>query len=307
MKRKAGELVRHCAVTGAVAMGLLAVACTSTPTTHPELEAARAQYQTARADPSVQSYAAEELEEAERLLSSADAAVESREDVEVVDHLAYLAKQTSRTAIELGRQKAAEQRIGEAAAERDRIRLAARTREAELANESARLATLEAERAGAAASTATRELAQTRERAADLAEANAALEALNAKQSSRGLIVTLGDMLFDTGKAEVKSGATRQLDEVATFLRENPDRQVMIEGFTDSVGADDYNQQLSDRRAAAVRDALTSRGVDGSRIVARGYGERFPVGTNADAGGRQLNRRVEIIVSNDASPVQPRA
>jgi outer membrane protein OmpA-like peptidoglycan-associated protein len=114
-------------------------------------------------------------------------------------------------------------------------------------------------------------------------------------------------VLFDTGRAELKSGADRQLDTVANFLEQNPERHVLIEGFTDSVGTEDYNRGLSERRAEAVRSALLSRGVDAGRIQVRGYGEEFPVGTNADAGGRQLNRRVEVIVSNGDQPVEPRA
>jgi len=133
------------------------------------------------------------------------------------------------------------------------------------------------------------------------------MEGLLAKRSERGLIVTLGDVLFDTGRAELKSGAARQLDTVATFLAQHPERQVLIEGFTDSVGTDAYNEELSEERAEAVRSALLSRGVDTSRVQVEGYGEQFPVATNADSGGRQLNRRVEVVVSNDAEPVAPRA
>ena len=270
----------------------LTAACATAPQVDPQVQAAQAAYTSARANADVQKYASEELDHAQQLLGAAQSALESHDKQDKVDHLAYLANQSAQTAVALGEAKAAEQKVKDAAAERERIRLAARTREAEAAKRAAQTATVQAQTAQA--------------QVANLAQQNRELAAMNAKQSTRGLVITLGDMLFDTGEAVVKSGATRELDNVANYLRENPDRQVLVEGYTDSVGNDDYNQQLSERRAQAVREALVSRGIDGSRIVTRGYGERFPVASNEDAGGRQLNRRVEVIVSNNSSPVQPR-
>jgi len=269
-------------ITAAVVLA----ACATQQQSNPQLEAARTAYTQARANPAVQTYAGKELQDAEQLLGSADAAFKSHDKPENVDHLAYLANQASRTAVAIGDAKANEAKVNDAAAERDRIRLQARTQEAEIAKSAAQ---------------------QAQARAASLEEQNKALAALNAKQSSRGLVITLGDMLFDTGKAELKSGATRELDNIAEFLRQNPQRQALVEGFTDSVGGDEYNRGLSERRADAVRAALISRGVDPSRIVTRGYGKQFPVATNDDAGGRQLNRRVEVVVSNDSNTVQPRS
>jgi hypothetical protein len=124
--------------------GSLLVGCASTPTTNSELESARTQYEAARANAEAQKFASEELDHAERLLASADAAFESREDDAKVDHLAYLSNQSSRTAVAIGEAKAAEERVSEAATERERIRLAARTREAENARAEAEIATHEA-------------------------------------------------------------------------------------------------------------------------------------------------------------------
>jgi outer membrane protein OmpA-like peptidoglycan-associated protein len=283
------NLRRTCTVAAALA---LTAACSTTPRVDPQVEAARTAYTTARADPDAQTYAGQELNQAQQMLGAADAALASHEKQESVDHLAYLSTQASKTAVALGDAKANEQKVNAAAAERDRVRLEARTREAESAK--------------SAAQQSQSQLAMAQAQAADLEEQNKALAAMNAKQSSRGLVVTLGDMLFDTGKAQLKSGATRELDNIATFLKDNPERQVLIEGFTDSVGGDEYNRGLSEQRADAVRAALISRGVEPARIVTRGYGKEFPVGTNEDAGGRQLNRRVEVVVSNGSSPVQPR-
>lgn len=138
------------------------------------------------------------------------------------------------------------------------------------------------------------------------AEADRLRNELNAKQTDRGMTITLGDVLFDTGRSELKSGSERSLQKLTQFLRENPKRSVSVEGFTDSVGGDEYNQQLSERRANAVRAALVAQGVESDRIVASGYGKAFPVAGNEAAAGRQLNRRVEIIVSDDNKKIVPR-
>ena len=99
---------------------------------------------------------------------------------------------------------------------------------------------------------------------------------MQAAQTSRGIVLTLDDVLFDTGKAELKSGAQRSLDQIAAFLNENPERRVQVEGFTDSQGTDDYNLELSQSRADAVAMAIIQRGIDAQRVRALGYGEEFP-------------------------------
>jgi outer membrane protein OmpA-like peptidoglycan-associated protein len=134
------------------------------------------------------------------------------------------------------------------------------------------------------------------------------LEALKATPTPRGLVMTLGgDVLFDTGRSELKSGAARRLDQLAQFLVAHPERRVQIDGFTDSVGTDAYNEDLSQRRADAVKSALLSRGVDAARIGTEGYGKSYPVANNNDSGGRQLNRRVEVVIGNTGSPIAPRS
>jgi outer membrane protein OmpA-like peptidoglycan-associated protein len=97
------------------------------------------------------------------------------------------------------------------------------------------------------------------------------------------------------------------MDQLAQFLVEHPDRRVQIDGFTDSVGTDSYNEELSQRRANAVREALISRSVESSRIGTEGYGKSYPVADNNDSGGRQLNRRVEVVIGGDnGTPISPR-
>jgi len=123
---------------------------------------------------------------------------------------------------------------------------------------------------------------------------------LNAKKTDRGSVITLSDVLFDTNKATLKPGAVPAIDRLTTFLKDAPDRGIQIEGHTDNVGADEYNQDLSQRRAEAVRQALVSRGIASDRISATGKGESLPIASNDSAGGRQQNRRVEIIIDNPA-------
>jgi len=124
------------------------------------------------------------------------------------------------------------------------------------------------------------------------------MEDLQASQTARGIVLTLGDVLFDTGRAELKPGATRPIEQIASFLSEHPERSVQVEGYTDSQGGDDYNLELSQKRADAVAMAIIQRGVAAERVRALGYGEGFPKASNTSDGSRQLNRRVEIIVSN---------
>jgi outer membrane protein OmpA-like peptidoglycan-associated protein len=125
------------------------------------------------------------------------------------------------------------------------------------------------------------------------------LDELNAKQTERGLVMTLGDVLFATGRAELRAGSANNLSKLAMFLNQNPERRVMIEGHTDSVGSEESNLSLSQRRATSVMSYLTSQGVAPSRLSAAGKGESMPVAGNESASGRQMNRRVEVIISQD--------
>jgi outer membrane protein OmpA-like peptidoglycan-associated protein len=130
---------------------------------------------------------------------------------------------------------------------------------------------------------------------------------LNAKQTDRGTVVTFGDVLFDLNKADLKSGGLTNVSQLAAFLQQNPDRKLIVEGYTDSTGSDSYNVSLSERRASSVRMALVRMGVDPARIVSQGYGKEYPVADNTSASGRAMNRRVEVTISNDNQPIAPRA
>ncbi|CAM3768091.1 Outer membrane porin F [Pseudomonas reidholzensis] len=133
-----------------------------------------------------------------------------------------------------------------------------------------------------------------------------ALQALKAKPIDRGMLITFGDVLFDTGRSELRQGSQRDILQLAQYLLDNPERKVLVEGFTDATGSDGLNQMLSERRAAAVGNALRRQGIAAERVVTAGYGKQYPVATNADGQSRQLNRRVEVIISRDANSVAPR-
>lgn len=148
--------------------------------------------------------------------------------------------------------------------------------------------------------------AKAEEDRAFITQQEAQLQELQAKKTSRGMVITLSDVLFNTNQAKLSSGGINNVRKLGDFLNKYPRRKVMIEGHTDSKGSDSYNQKLSERRADAVKAALIDMGIDGERVATRGYGESSPLANNETAAGRQMNRRVEIVVSNDAGNITPR-
>ncbi|WP_342117468.1 OmpA family protein [Pseudoduganella sp. OTU4001] len=294
----------------ALAAAILLAACSTTPTTTSELETARANYAEAQGNPMVAKYAPLELAAATRALDQANTAAARRDSLGEIDKLAYVAKQKIASAQEIARAKAAEDQMKDAAAQRDQVRLEARTAEAEAAKRRADQARMDAEaaqnQAQAAQNQAASAEAATRDAQARAAALAAALSELQAKQTERGIVITFGDVLFNVDQANLTSQGMAVAQRLADVLRDNPDRVVLVEGFTDSTGSDAYNLQLSQRRAESVRAALSQMGIDRSRIETRGYGEAYPVASNATAGERQLNRRVEIVLSEAGRPVTQR-
>lgn len=279
------------------------MACASTPPmNNAAVSEAQALYRQASADPDVARSAPLELSAAQTALTQAESALKAGEDKAAVDHFAYLARQRAATAIKAGEIARAERQVNLAGGTRERILMTARTQEANAGTAAALKARDEADRARAQAEQARmdadKQLAAATAASAQAAKLRKELADLQAQQTDRGMVLTLGDVLFDTGRAELKSGAFSTVDRLATFLRENPERRVAIEGHTDSVGSDSFNLSLSQRRADALRAALTSRGVDGTRITAQGMGEATPVANNGTAEGRQRNRRVEVVIAN---------
>lgn len=269
----------------AAAVTSLLAACSSTPDRIEELETARAVVPQVEASPRA-GVAATNVSEARKSLDRANKLVDSGGRVGDIEFESMVASRNAQIANEKILTAQAQEEIEKGTAERQAVLIEAREAEARRRQQQAQNAQEQAQLAEQRASTLEQELSE-----------------LRAKKTDRGMVLTLGDVLFDTGLATLKPGAYTTIDRLATVLKEAPDRKVMIEGHTDSVGADDYNQQLSERRAAAVQTALLERGVSSNQITALGKGESFPVASNDNAAGRQQNRRVEMVFTDDRSQV----
>src|SRR5271157_2844313 len=207
-----------------IGLALLMAGCASIPQPNAALESAQAAVQAAEADPNVSKYAALDLDAAKKQLAVAEAAAMHHEDAAIAQP-AYLAAQTARLAKARATAKADDARVAAGQAERDKIQLAARTRDVANAN--------------MATDTAVGQRDQANEKSARL---QAEIDQLKATPTPRGLVLTLGDVLFDTGRAQLNPGSARKLDQLAQFLTDQPERRVQIDGFTDSIGTDSYNQ-----------------------------------------------------------------
>jgi outer membrane protein OmpA-like peptidoglycan-associated protein len=280
------------AVTGFVSVIL--AACASTPQHNDMLEHARVVVSNAQANPNVAGEARADLATAVAALNQGDAMLQAGKPAAEVDHEAYIAERFGLAAQRGAELSMSEKAIADANNRRNAVLLSAREQQMLRANDRAETKTLEADAANASAQASAAQNAAAQQRAQEL---ESALADLQAKKTDRGLVITLGDVLFATNLAELKPGARRSLEKLSAFLHEYPQRSVQIEGFTDSTGSDDYNQGLSERRAGAVRDALTGMGISSDRIQTRGLGKSDPVADNDSASGRQQNRRVEVIIS----------
>ena len=295
----------HLAVASAVA--IVMAACASQPQRINEVEEARLAVQNVESSPDAGKYAAAEVTAAHEALRDAEQLAEKHKSRKQISEAAYLAKRHADIAAEQIAKGQAEEKTAAAEQERQRVLLQAREQEAAAARARAEAARQEADAQRQAAEAARQQAQMTAEEARRHAEELAQeLRDLQAKQTDRGLVLTLGDVLFDTGKATLKPGAASTIDRLAAFLEKSPGRSVAIEGHTDSVGTEEYNQHLSEERANAVKAALIAKGIPGERVTTVGKGEDQPVASNDNAAGRQQNRRVEIIVANPDTPVAQR-
>ena len=280
-----------------LAIAVVVGACSSAPRTTTLLDQTRSDYRMAQSNANVTSYAPQEMKQASEAMEQADAAASRPDSEEKIDKLAYLAKQKIALTQEAAKQRAAEAAVAIAGKQRDQIRLDQRTNEANQAKTSAEQSKLAAQLAQGETIEAQRKTQEAQTRAAQL---EAQLVDLAAKKTERGMVITLGDVLFATDQARLSAEGMRTAQKLTNVLQQNPERTVLIEGFTDSTGTAAHNQELSERRAGAVRNALQEQGVARERIAVRGYGEAYPVAANDTAQSRQLNRRVEIVLSDDA-------
>jgi outer membrane protein OmpA-like peptidoglycan-associated protein len=295
----------------AVAAALIA-GCASTPQQPMGSAEVRAKLTQLQSNTNLANRAPVALKDAEIAVKAAET---PQKDLELAAHRVYIADRKVDTARALAESSAAEAERVTLNQLSEKARLDSRTREVDRAKEDASMAKLDA--ANARADTAEQKVATNQARndadAAALAakaskdevalaqqqasELQRQIALLQARPTDRGLVLTLGDTLFATGKSELKSGASANLDRIIAFMNEYPNRTALIEGFTDSMGADDYNQELSQRRADSVKRYLVGQGVGSGRLSANGRGENSPVADNESSAGRQQNRRVEVVIS----------
>jgi outer membrane protein OmpA-like peptidoglycan-associated protein len=268
---------RYSLILAAAASACIA-GCASTPKSTEELETARAVVPQVEASPRA-GVAATNIAEARKALDHANQLAEKGGKDDEIKFEALVAARNAQIANEKILTAMAREEIDKGTAERQAVLTDARTREADRNAQQAQTA---------------EERAKSLER--ELAD-------LKGKKTDRGVVVTLGDVLFDTGKATLKPGAYATVERLAAVLKEASSRKVLIEGHTDNVGSDEYNQGLSERRAQSVQAALFERGVEASQISTVGKGETTPVASNDDAAGRQQNRRVELVFQEDRSKV----
>jgi outer membrane protein OmpA-like peptidoglycan-associated protein len=316
-------------------------ACTSVPVRNSALDQARGRFNSAQVNPQITTLAPDELKRAGESLRVAEQAWTNGDTTATVDHLSYIAAQRVTIAQESASSRASQAVTAGAAAERDKMRLAMRTNEADAAQQklamsqqdNARKSTELAEAAtanerdktqlakrsdevdaaqqqlalsrqsnadktaelAAADANALREKARTDRSDARVSDLETQLKDLNAKKTERGMVVTLGDVLFDSGQSRLSPDSSRNMRKLADFFKRNPERKASVEGYTDNVGAVNANHDLSQRRATSVMTALVNLGVPADRLSTRAHGEDDPVANNDSAAGRQMNRRVEIV------------
>ena len=269
--------------------------CASQPM-NKSLTEAHSSYNTARTNPQISSLASLELKDAGDTLSQADAAFEKGGDPAKVNQLAYIAYQQVRIAQETAFRKTDELTVTNASAKRDQVRLAARTAEADSAKHEVAIiqetANVQAEELATASANAEHDQQI-------ISKQDKQLKELNAKQTKRGLVITIGDVLFNSGKSNLKPGGMKNVQKLAAFLEQYPKYRVLIEGYTDNTGIESSNQLLSEHRADAVKTSLVDMGISGDRIITRGYGKEYPVARNNNSANRQQNRRIEIVMSDE--------
>ena len=308
-----------------VATAAALAACSTTPTVPPELVRARSSVQQAGADPKVLTYGSLELKKATDALDRANILSAQGESVANVASSAYVAQRHAEAAQAIANSQANEDAIKASQIERERVRADTSAAVADKARAEAAVSQQQADlsrmRAGIARADANEATQQARTAQAEAAAANLQavaagaqaealarqLSELQAQPTDRGMLVTLGDVLFEFGRSDIRPGANEALSKLAGWLQQHPERSVLIEGFTDSVGAETANVQLSKRRADAVASALAGFGIATSRIRATGYGERYPVASNSSDSNRAMNRRVEVYISNNEQPVRSRS
>ena len=281
---------------------LLLVACSTPPSKPAGADSARSKLTQLQSDAQLASLAPVAIKEAETAVQAAE---KPQKDVAAGKHLVFMADRKVEIATALAQSRLLVEQRAKLSEQRGEARLDSRTREADLARSDATFARTEADVArmetASAVEQANMERMNTDAAVQQADELQLQIAALNARSTDRGLVMTLGDLLFANGKSDLKPGATNNLDKLTAFLNKYPERSVTIEGHTDSIGSESFNLDLSQRRADSVKSYLVRQGVDASRLLAAGKGESLPVASNDSAAERQQNRRVEIIIGTQVS------
>ncbi len=275
---------------------LLITACASNKIDHPTVSQSESHFSKVADSALVKSNAPIAYDNAEKALDELKKRAKAGAEESELKHLAYVSQRESSIAQQQAELTLAEKTISQAEINRKDMIIAIKEQEAEDAKQ---LASKFANQA----IDARRQLQLTKE---EKARMESMLAEFKAKETERGLVLTLDNILFELNKATLKPGSERSVEKLAKFLQEYPERNLLIEGFTDSTGEASYNKELSKERAKAIKVALQSLGIESDRIGVKGYGEKFPVATNETKTGRQLNRRVEIVIAKKGDEVVSR-
>lgn len=280
----------------------LLTACASSPKDSDMVNELQRQYDALAVSSDARKYAPVALQDAQNALRRTETLSANSKSAEDIARSAQITQRKLGIVQEQIRKGQADAVISGAELERKDIMLNARTKDAEQAELNAQQALLAAQMAQEKSQSMQARAQQAEQRAREM-EAKAALlqeevTAITAKKTDRGLVLTLGDILFEFGKAQLLPGSERSLEQVSEFLTNYPERAIQVEGHTDSVGDATFNQNLSEQRALSVKNALIDHGVDASQVKSKGLGEELPVASNETDAGRQQNRRVEIVIEN---------
>jgi outer membrane protein OmpA-like peptidoglycan-associated protein len=282
-------------------------ACSTVPERNSDLDRARGRFNMAQRDAQVVTLAPEELNIARTTMDQAQNAWDQKQPKATVDHLSYMTAQRVFIAQETASSRAAQAITANASAERDKLLLAQRTAEADLAHQ--KLAASERSNAQKTNQLAQADAAAKQDQARiDYSDARAhalelELKDLNAKKTERGFVITLGDVLFDSGQDRLLPEGAGYMVRLADAFKRNTALTAAIEGYTDSVGSSESNMELSARRARTVMAALMGQGVLSSQLSVRAMGENNPAASNDTSAGRQMNRRVEIVFTPNSGVV----
>ncbi len=296
----------------ALAILFLVSGCATVPLHNAALERARSAYKIAQNTPEIETHAPVALYDARIALESAEKATE---DIQELEHRAYLAEKKARLAVLVAEGKASETQISQLSKSKDKIVIKSREYETEAALAEAEKRALEAEQKALEAELAKKHSEammleadearrQAEEALAQKQRIEQELAELQAKQTDRGAVITLGNILFEVNKSALLPGGFLAIDKLSEFLKKYPSRNLSIEGHTDSRGSDMYNLGLSQQRANSVFNALLQRGISGHRMITKGLGKQYPVASNETEAGRQQNRRVEVIILNETVKTQ---